>query len=118
MFSLLEPELGIFLACLPLFQPVLRAIANSSLMMQFSGKRLDSTESRGGTTSLGKQSISGRGQNEFVRFPGDGDSSVGLCYEAHGLVDLESREDRTGETDVVRVKQTWRVDIQEARSNY
>lgn len=117
MFSLLEPELGIFLACLPLSQPVLRAIFNSSIVTRSFGKVIDSEPSQSGTADFGKHNISSGNQNDFVRFPGDGDSSVGLCYEAHGLVNLDSRDDRIDETDVIHVKQTWRVDSQKTSSN-
>lgn len=51
-------------------------------------------------------------QDEFVRLPGDGDSSRELRCEALGMADLEGGGGGGGDTEVIHVKQSWTVDSQ------
>lgn len=116
MFSLLEPELGIFLACLPLCQPVARAIADSRLVVWSRKTLLNGSSwsrSKTGNTSTKSEGLSGTSRitnpEEFRRLPGDNESSKGLRYEAHIMADFtnEETEDVGGERGTIHVKQTW-----------
>ena len=126
MFTLLEPELGTFLACLPLCQPVAHSFVKSSYFLWSRNTLFGTIKwSRSGTNNTSKRSVGSvvsnnkmrhANQEEFRRLPGDSESSKGLRYEEHGLADLEAGDDgmRTNMArDAIRVKQTWRVDSQE-----
>jgi hypothetical protein len=117
MFTLLEPEVRIVLACLPLCQPVTRQFWNSQTI-SWSLKRLITLRNRSQITAdksgdFGSHHGNVRivGKDNFSRLSGDNDSGTGLRYESHSMADLESRgKVLRADTKAIHVQQTWEVD--------
>lgn len=121
MFSLLEPELGIFLACLPLCQPVSRALVNSRIVTWLRRTLLaDSGTARSRATSAStRQGLPVSKQDTFKRLPGDDESNKGLRYEAHIMADLEhvdTQDNNSEEAGTIHVKSSWNADSRERTS--